>query len=158
MKEANDIISGFSRKELHELQEGKSLEVVSQAITIDDVLVSRTARSDVVIETLDHLTVALETRLDDRLIDEGLVRETVSQLQKLRKDLGLDVTDRIQLQLASASSTLANALQRHEDYIKQEVLAVLYGVNDTNLPELAGVDAKMLEIDDHQLTVRMAKA
>jgi isoleucyl-tRNA synthetase len=43
------------------------------------------------------LTVALDATLDETLIAEGLARELVHHVQKLRKDAGLEVTDRIEL-------------------------------------------------------------
>ena len=68
------------------------------------------------------LTVAVDTRLDDELKDEGLVRELAHRIQALRKTADFDVTDRIRLAW-ELSPGLASACARHEAYLKDEVLA-----------------------------------
>jgi len=68
-------------------------------------------------------TVALDTEIDEELISEGLAREFVNRVQNLRKDSGLDVTDRIRLGYDADSSLIA-ALQAQQDYIMTETLAV----------------------------------
>ncbi len=69
------------------------------------------------------LTVALDTDLDQELINEGLAREFVNRVQNLRKDSGLEPTDRIHLRYAS-DEDLANALESQRAYIMSETLAV----------------------------------
>lgn len=68
------------------------------------------------------ITVALDTEIDKALINEGLAREFVSKIQKLRKDSGLDVTDRIALAYLSDDAT-SEALQSMRTYIATETLA-----------------------------------
>lgn len=68
------------------------------------------------------ITVALDTEIDEALINEGLAREFVSKIQKLRKDSGLDVTDRIALTYMSDDAT-SEALQSMRTYIATETLA-----------------------------------
>jgi len=63
--------------------------------------------------------VALDLAIDDGLRQRGLVRDVVRQLQDLRKEIGLEVTDRIRLHLEGAE-----ALRAHWDTIGREVLAV----------------------------------
>jgi isoleucyl-tRNA synthetase len=75
------------------------------------------------VETDGQLTVALDTALTDELIDEGLAREFVNRVQNLRKDSDFEVTDRICIAHAS-SERLTKALNRMNEYVKQETLAV----------------------------------
>lgn len=124
MKEAAAFIGGLTRAQFALLQDGGSLDVAGAAVTLADVLVTRTARGDVVIETAGALTVALDTTLDAGLVAEGHAREVVSRVQKLRKDSGLSVTDRIALQIWSGDEALTAALDAHRNYVADEVLAV----------------------------------
>jgi isoleucyl-tRNA synthetase len=71
MKEAAAFIGGLSREQFALLQDGGSLEVAGARVTLADVLVTRTARGDVVIETAGALTVALDTTLDEKLSPRG---------------------------------------------------------------------------------------
>jgi len=66
--------------------------------------------------------VAVDTVLTDELIQEGLVRDLVRQIQNMRKDSGFNVDDRIRIQY-SAAGQLAQAITAHADYIRQETLA-----------------------------------
>jgi isoleucyl-tRNA synthetase len=68
------------------------------------------------------VTVALDTTLTDALLAEGLAREFVSHVQKMRKELRFEVTDRITI-FARSSATLEGALQLCEAYVRQETLA-----------------------------------
>ncbi len=88
--------------------------------------------SDVEIQTQDipgwtvsvegGVTVALDVVLDDALRAEGLARELVNRVQNLRKDTGLEVTDRIHL-VVSSSNESRQAFERNLEYIRAEVLA-----------------------------------
>jgi isoleucyl-tRNA synthetase len=67
--------------------------------------------------------VALDLELDDDLRREGLARELVRSLNDLRKEVGLDIADRVRLAVA-AEGPVADALAAHRDYVMAEVLAV----------------------------------
>ncbi len=69
------------------------------------------------------ITVALDTELDEELLAEGIARELVNRVQGLRKDSGLDVTDRIRLHVA-ADEQLAATLAAQREYIMRETLAI----------------------------------
>ena len=66
----------------------------------------------------------LDTSLDENLIMERFSRELVSSIQKLRKDSGLDVVDRIRLTITSNDSFVKESLNIHDDYVKNETLAI----------------------------------
>jgi Isoleucyl-tRNA synthetase (EC 6.1.1.5) len=69
------------------------------------------------------LTVALDTELSEELIHEGLAREFVSRVQACRKEMSLDITDRICLHV-DTTTTLQKALERHKEYVQNETLAI----------------------------------
>ncbi len=123
MKEAAAVIGGWGSAEFRRLDAGEALEVLGQPIRSDDVIVRRDPAPDVVIETEGAIIVALDTELDDALVAEGIARELVSAVQKLRRDQGLEVTDRIALALHTDDEALRRALDAQEGWIAGEVLA-----------------------------------
>ena len=69
-----------------------------------------------------NLTVALEVELTDELVKEGMAREIINRVQNLRKESGLEITDRIKVTLEPNAQTDA-AVAAFGDYIKSQVLA-----------------------------------
>lgn len=70
------------------------------------------------------LTVVLDTTLTAELVEEGVIRDLVRNLQDLRKKTGLDVTDRIVLEIESDEAT-RKSVDKFRSYIEEETLAVL---------------------------------
>ena len=91
------------------------------------------------VATSDGLTVALDATLTDALRNEGLAREMVNRLQNLRKSSGLDVVDRIDVQIAGSDS-LELGITPFIAYIKDEVLAdaITFGTNAGETVEIEG--------------------
>lgn len=93
-----------------------------------------------------NLTVALDIQLNETLIMEGHAREFVNKIQRLRRELDLDVTDRIHVTVAT-NNELETALSRFKMYICAEILAKSL----TFVSELA--DGEALEVNDLPLQV-----
>ncbi len=70
----------------------------------------------------EGIMVALDTEMNEELLMLGLARELVSRIQSLRKESGLEITDRIRLKV-SGSDKLLDAVKRNDAYIKDETLA-----------------------------------
>lgn len=70
----------------------------------------------------DGLTVALDISISPNLKSEGIARELVNRVQNLRKDKGLEVTDRIHLTIET-SDIIQSAIEKNKSYISDEVLA-----------------------------------
>ena len=71
------------------------------------------------------LTVALDITLDDELLQEGMARELVSRIQTLRKESGLEVTDRIELHIQrNGGGPFEQAVKAHAAHILTETLAL----------------------------------
>jgi isoleucyl-tRNA synthetase len=151
MKDAANEIQAFTRAQWAVLEKGGAVQVQGADITKDDVLVTRTAKGEVVVESAGDLTVALDTHVTDVLRREGLMREVVSRVQKLRKDQGLEVADRIVLTLATADADLKACFAEHEARIRDEVLAV-------KLEAPASADGEVMDVDGHPVTVKVTKA
>ncbi len=126
MKQVAAAIGGLSQHAISQLEnEGRlSLELDGESIEIlsSDVSINTEDIPGWLVQSEDGLTVALDINLNENLIKEGLSRELVSRIQNLRKDSGLEVTDRINMTLQK-DETLENAVNDNADYIKSEVLA-----------------------------------
>lgn len=141
MKAVAGAIAAMTAGQISELRDTGTVElqVEGTALTFstDDILIERTEKAGITVANEGHVTVALDTRLDEALRAEGWAREVVSRIQNLRKEMGLDVVDRITVTL-SASEQVQNAVTRFRDYIAREVLAVALSYGD--LPESDTVD------------------
>jgi isoleucyl-tRNA synthetase len=143
-------IAALGNAEIARLLEGEALEVAGYPITAEDVIVTRTPREGTVVETDGELAVALDTRLDDELIAEGLARDVVNRIQQLRRAAGLDVADRIRLQWTTDDERLRQAVERHRDYIARETLA-------TEMVQADGLEGQPTEVDGAALVVTVEK-
>lgn len=104
--------------------ESFELEVAGERLTLepDDVLVETTAPENLCCCEELATVVAIDTRLTEELIQEGLVRDLVRQIQNMRKDSGFNVDDHITIEYAT-SGKLSEAIRSWSDYIRQETLA-----------------------------------
>ena len=89
--------------------------------------------------------VALELELDDELRREGLAREVVRAVQEARKQAGLEVSDRIALELGG-DAELLDAAREHEAYIAGETLATSVGYGADGAGEKATIEGRELQI------------
>ncbi|MGV8847836.1 isoleucine--tRNA ligase [Tessaracoccus sp.] len=98
--------------------EGETLELASV-----DVLITERPREGWSVVNEQGETVALDLELTPELLRAGLAREVIRFVQEARKKSGLDVSDRIRLELG-ANGGLAEAIAEHATFIAEEVLAV----------------------------------
>jgi isoleucyl-tRNA synthetase len=91
--------------------------------------------------------VGLNTRLDDTLIEEGYVREMISKMQMMRKEVNYNVTDYVTFGV-EGDSDLLNVLQRNADEIRQTVLVseFVFGERDGDLTRDWDVNGKTLKL------------
>ncbi|HSJ36342.1 MAG TPA: isoleucine--tRNA ligase [Acidimicrobiia bacterium] len=146
MKACAAGIAALGRDEISRLLSGESVQVAGFSIGAEDVIVTRTPRGGTVVETDGELAVALDTRLDDDLVAEGLARDVVSRIQQTRRGAGLDVSDRIRLRWATDDEMLASAIERHSDYIAAETLAEGFERSQTADGEAADVEGAGLSL------------
>jgi isoleucyl-tRNA synthetase len=126
MKAVAAAIGQFGPEQISALeQNGKlSLEIAQKSITLDrsDVLISSQDIEGWLVASASGLTVALDVTITESLKYEGICRELVNRIQNLRKDSGLEVTDRIEISLV-AHPMLNEALKHFGDYVCEETLA-----------------------------------
>ncbi len=124
LKSISATLSGWSFAEVAELEAGRTITVDGEAISKDDLMLTRSPVVGAITASLGAVTVALDTALTPELTREGLAREFISVMQQARKDAGLEVSDRIRLLWASDDAEVVTALTAHHDFIADEVLAV----------------------------------
>jgi isoleucyl-tRNA synthetase len=97
----------------------------------------------------DGLTVALDITITDELKKEGIARDLVNRVQNLRKDMGLEVQDKIRLSVKESEKMVNEALISFKDYICSETQALsLEMVGDLT-------DAVVLDMDEFNLEVKV---
>ncbi|MFL6204657.1 MAG: isoleucine--tRNA ligase [Acidimicrobiales bacterium] len=111
--------------ELEPLPDG-GFRVAGHDLSADEVLVERTQKEGWAVAASDGATVALDLELDDDLRLEGRAYDLIHQVNNLRKEQGLALTDRIDLQLPARDADLAV----HADWIARETLALAVEVGD----------------------------
>ena len=92
-------------------------------LTRDDLLIDAAQVEGFASESDFGITVVLDTRLSDELIEEGFVREIISKLQTMRKDSGFEVMDHISVYV-DGNEKISAIIEKNADEIKDEVLAV----------------------------------
>jgi isoleucyl-tRNA synthetase len=128
-------VDGFENRGFVEFEDqGQTVRVdlIDAEVVTEDI-------PGMLVATSDGLTVALDATLTDALRNEGLAREMVNRLQNLRKSSGLDVVDRIDVQIAGSDS-LELGITPFMAYIKDEVLAdaITFGNNAGETVEIEG--------------------
>ena len=95
------------------------------------------------------LTIALDIELTPELIEEGIARELINRLQNLRKSSGLDITDRIRVEIVR-NEAINNAVEHCGEYIASQVLANSISLVDSLSDGTA--------IEDMNIEVKITKA
>jgi isoleucyl-tRNA synthetase len=119
-KELGAVRAALAAGEFEELGGGR-FRVGDRELEPDEVLVERRGKEGWAVASEDGVTVALDTRLDPELELEGRVLDLIHRLNTMRKEAGLELTDRIVVTLPRTESDL---VERHADWIKSEVFAV----------------------------------
>lgn len=126
VKAVAELIKNFGKDEIKKLESGENIEVEVDgeklSITKDDVEIMSHQIEGWVVESEEGVTVAIDTELNEKLIEEGLAREFVNRVQNMRKDAGFDVTDKINISF-TGNSELVKAINNFSDYISNETLA-----------------------------------
>ncbi len=125
-----------------------SIEGQEVKVELDDVEIVSEDIPGWLVSNEGNLTVALEVELTDELRREGMARELINRIQNLRKETGLEITDRVKVTVAPNEQTDA-AIAAYGDYIKGQVLA--------DVIETAENDGVETEFDDFKLNIQVQK-
>ena len=95
----------------------------------DDVVVEREVTSDWLVQSDGPVVVALDPHVSDELRGEGIAREVVNRVQRMRKEAGYEYTTRIRLWV-SGEPVLQEAVAAHAAFVREETLARAIGVGE----------------------------
>lgn len=126
------------------------LNVDGQDVTVlvDDVEIINEDIPGWLVANDGNLTVALEVELNDELRNEGMARELINRIQNLRKECGLEITDRVNVTI-SPSENINAAINAFADYIKGQVLADNIVIADN--------DGCEIDLDDITARIKVEK-
>lgn len=149
MKLVAEAISRFSQKEIAELEQMGQILIPQTSYLILSSEVEITAE-DVPgwqVASLGKLTVALDVALTEELKQEGIARELINRIQNLRKNKGLEVTDKINV-IIEDKPIVTEAVRNNLSYICAEILAVGLTLDkDLTQGEQVAIDGQELLID-----------
>lgn len=140
MKQIASLFAGFSQSDIRNFEREGALSLTIEGEPVELALADAEITTEDIpgwtVATQDKLTVALDMTISPELREEGLARELVNRVQNMRKDSGLEVTDRIRLEV-KAVDELTEALHHFEQYVCDETLAELLLVDDFNDADVA---------------------
>jgi len=155
-----DAVRALSSSELGEFRRGGPLEVEIDgerlSIGAEDLEIVQSATGDFVVEAEGGYTVALDPTLTPELKAEGLARELVSRVQRLRKECGFDVSDRIRLGVLAGMTEHA-AFEAHRSFIMGETLSLEMDLTGGELNGGVYSTVRMEDLDEVEVTIGIAR-
>ncbi len=158
VKKAAEYLGNLTSDRLKEFAEKKELIVEldgkKYTLTDEEVELVKEEKEGYAVESDGTITVALETTLDEALINEGFAREMVNKIQNMRKSSGFEVTDHIYVRVSS-SERLKSAAQQFDEFIRRETLA--NAIEFTSPDSLNSNNAKEWNINGEKAIIAVAK-
>ena len=156
MGEITQAVAKLSYEDIQKLDKGETLTLLGDfEIKGSDLRIQRTpVKGAFPVASSSLITVALDVSVDRTQELEGLAREAVNRVQKLRKNSKLNLDDRIHLEVQTNDADLKEALSQFEKYICDQTLA-------KSLKQTPAVAASMKEafdIDGAAITLGLTKA
>ena len=154
MKTVAGLLGRFNQDQIRQLEKDGQIHLPVDGedliLQVSDVEITSEDIPGWLVASKGQLTVALDVTITEALEHEGNAREFVNRIQKIRKDSGFDLTDRIEVGVM-AENGLKNSLAQFKDYICAEILAdKLEFLSENN----SGIE---IEVNDIQLKVIVSK-
>ena len=151
MKQLAAAIAQMSQDDIATFETSGTFELCGYALVAEDVDIITEDMPGWLVANNGTITIALDIELTPALIEEGIARELINRIQNLRKSSGLEITDRIAVQLENREE-IAAAVTNCNDYIASQVLA-------TSLTLVDGLtDGTTLEMDGYTVNCVIGKA
>lgn len=139
-------ICALEPSQIRSLEHNGAITIGEHSFQTTDILIRRQTNEQHNAVTDGYVSIALDTQLNDHLINEGLAREVVNRIQKTRKDIALNVSDRISI-IVNVEATLQHVIEQHADYIKQETLTENISFSPDILDNAHDIDDMKLYIE-----------
>ncbi|UII22005.1 isoleucine--tRNA ligase [Fulvivirga ligni] len=153
MKSIAGQINQFSADDISALESDnqKVIDVNGENITLtlEDVEITYQDIPGWSVASEGRLTVALDITISEDLKKEGIARDLVNRVQNLRKDMGLEVQDKIKIHIEKNTDLVNAALEANKEYICNETQALSLDITES----LA--EGSELEMDEHKLKVKI---
>ena len=151
MKQLAAAIAQMSQEDIAAFEAAGTFTLCDYALVAEDVDIITEDMPGWLVANNGVITIALDIELTPALIEEGIARELINRIQNLRKSSGLEITDRIAVQLENREE-IAAAVTNCNDYIASQVLATSLTLVD-NLTE-----GTVLEMDGYSVNCVIVKA
>jgi isoleucyl-tRNA synthetase len=155
---AAKAIEALSSQALMGFEKGEPLAISvgndSRELDPEDLTIIRRASGNMIVKEASGYFAAIDPTVTPELRLEGLAREVVSRVQRMRKDAGFAVSDRIRLAV-SGTEELEQAVHAHKEWIANEVLALDMTVGDTTGKFHA---AQLVDIDGQPASIALERA
>jgi isoleucyl-tRNA synthetase len=157
MKEISKILEGFGQEEISAFENNGNCTFTAGgekvALNLADVEIASEDIPGWLVANEGKLTVALDVNITQDLKDEGIAREFVNRIQNIRKDSGLEVTDKIAVEIQQ-HDLINVSVERYHEYIGAQTLAR----SVTLVEKVDAGDGCAVEIDDNLVTwVKVSK-
>ena len=150
IREFANNLSKLNQNDIENLINNKYIEFDSINIDISDIDI-RLIKTEEKInqEIINDFSVFLDTELDEELKLERISRELVSIIQKQRKDMGFDITDRISLNISTQEDLVISSIEKFKDYILNETLTTNFLITNNKgsskvLDLFVGIEIKQI--------------
>ncbi|MGK7395205.1 MAG: isoleucine--tRNA ligase [Candidatus Cyclobacteriaceae bacterium M3_2C_046] len=154
MKDIAKAVQAMSQDEINQMERDNLFRLPLQdqpiELTLEDVEISFEDIPGWSVATEGNVTVALDITLTNELKQEGIARDLVNRIQNMRKDIGLEVQDKIRIAVENQNQIIHDALITYKDYICTETQA-LQLTFEQKLSE-----GNTIEIDDFQFNIKIA--
>ncbi|HYI79034.1 MAG TPA: DUF5915 domain-containing protein, partial [Chryseolinea sp.] len=150
MKEVSAVINGLDKNEIQLLEKKGSLSKGGFELASDDVLISSEDIPGWAVASEGSLIVALDIRITEELKREGIARDFVNRVQNLRKEQGMEVLDKISIEVEKDGEAVTAALTEFRDYISTETQAITLELKEKIS------DATEVDMDEFVLKIRIS--
>jgi isoleucyl-tRNA synthetase len=149
MKEVSAVINEFTKEDIAVIEKQGKLSKQGFDLVLEDVIVSSEDIPGWAVATEGGITVALDINITEELKKEGIARDFVNRIQNLRKDMGLEVLDKINIEVERDGELVTSALTSFKDYISTETQALTLELKDKL------TDASEVDMDEFVLKVKI---
>ena len=151
MKELAAAIGKMTQDEIAQFEAAGTFRLLDIDLVAEDVDIITEDMPGWLVANNGILTIALDIELTDALVEEGIARELVNRIQNLRKTSGLEITDRITIEIERRDEISA-AVEHCREYIASQVLATSLTLVDKV------AEPQVLDMDGYTVNINIKKA
>ena len=152
MKIVAERISSMTQDEITQLEKDESINLeLDDGLKLDlllnqvEILFGQIEGKQVA--SNDTFTIALDISIDNDLLAEGVSREFINKIQNQRKEIKLEVTDKIEIYISNHSKEINSFLLKHKDFICNETQSInLITTENIDMPSIMDIDIASNEV------------